>query len=213
MSSVTRLTSEFFIGDARDVAQALLGKLLVRSDGRAARLVEVEAYLGLDDPGSHAFRGPTPRAAIMFGPPGRLYVYFSYGAHWCANIVCGPEGVASAVLLRAAQPFEGIAKMTQARYHGQRELRERDLCRGPGRLTEAFGITGAHNGLDLVAAEADLWLADDGTGAGGLIAATRRVGLSQSRGADLPWRFVLQASPWASAGPTSVASRAAMGPA
>ncbi len=105
----TRLRNEFFRRDAGEVAQELVGKLLGTSDGRAARLVEVEAYLGLDDPGSHAFRGPTPRAAIMFGPPGRLYVYFSYGMHWCANVVCSPEGTATAVLLRAAQPANGIA--------------------------------------------------------------------------------------------------------
>lgn len=121
------LTSEFFAGDARDVARALIGKLLVRDDGRKARLVEVEAYLGADDPGSHAYRGPTPRAQIMFGPSGRLYVYFSYGVHWCANVVCGPEGTASAVLLRAAQPVGGVPAMMQARWRGQRQMRERDL--------------------------------------------------------------------------------------
>lgn len=116
------LNRKFFAGDARDVAQSLIGKLLVRSDGRKARLVEVEAYLGADDPGSHAYRGPTPRTQIMFGPGGRLYVYFSYGVHWCANVVCGPEGTASAVLLRAAQPVDGVPAMRQARWHGQRQL-------------------------------------------------------------------------------------------
>jgi len=212
----TPLRGDFFRRDARDVAQALIGKLLVRSDGRTARLVEVEAYLGPDDPGSHAFRGPTPRAAIMFGPPARLYVYFSYGTHWCANVVCGPEGTASAVLLRAARPVNGIAVMEQARSHGQRELRERDLCRGPGRLTEAFGITGADNGMDLTATRSELWLSDDGAGPGGLVAATVRVGLSASRAPDLPWRFVVQGSPWASPGPRPVvptAAAAAVGPA
>ena len=160
MNAGIRLRSEFFRRDAREVARELIGKLLVRSDGREARLVEVEAYLGLDDPASHAFRGPTPRAAIMFGPPGRLYVYFSFGSHWCSNVVCGPEGYASAVLLRAAQPVGGITAMEQARSHGQRELRERDLCRGPGRLAEAFGITGAMNGLDLTGKRSELWLSD-----------------------------------------------------
>jgi DNA-3-methyladenine glycosylase len=200
----TRLLAEFFHRDARDVAQELIGKLLVRSDGRQGRLVEVEAYLGLDDPASHAFRGPTPRAAIMFGPPGRLYVYFSYGSHWCSNVVCGPEGNASAVLLRAAQPVGGIAAMEQARSHGQRELRERDLCRGPGRLAEAFGITGALNGMDLTAKGSELWLSDDGAGAGGVVEATPRVGLSASRAPELPLRFVVQASAWASPGPRPV---------
>jgi DNA-3-methyladenine glycosylase len=201
----TALTREFFAGDARDVAGALVGMVLVRPDGRKARLVEVEAYLGTEDPGSHAFRGPTPRARIMFGPCGRLYVYFSYGVHWCANVVCGPEGTASAVLLRAAQPIGAVPAMRQARWHGQRQLRDRDLCRGPGRLCEAFGITGADNGLDLTAPTGGLWLVDDGAGAGGEIVATPRVGLS--RGADPLWRYVVAGSPWASAGPTSPAGR------
>jgi DNA-3-methyladenine glycosylase len=196
------LPREFFAGDARDVARALLGKLLVRSDGRVARLVEVEAYLGLDDPASHAFRGPTPRAKIMFGPPGILYVYFSYGVHWCANVVCGPEGTASAVLLRAAQPLEDIPAMRAARWHGQRELRARDLCRGPGRLCEALSITGAENGLDLTAAGGLLGLADDGAGSGGPVVATLRVGLT--RGASSPWRFIVKGSPWVSAGPREI---------
>ncbi len=212
----TRLKSEFFRRDAREVAQELIGKLVLRSDGRAARLVEVEAYLGPDDPGSHAFRGPTPRAGIMFGPPGRLYVYFSYGMHWCANVVCSPEGTATAVLLRAAQPVKGIAAMERARSHGQRELRERDLCRGPGRLTEAFGITGALNGLDLTAKRSELWLSDDGAGPGGLVEATPRVGLSASQAPDLPLRFVVQDSVWASPRPRPVvatAPGAAIGPA
>jgi DNA-3-methyladenine glycosylase len=190
------LTSEFFAGDARDVARALIGKLLVRDDGRKARLVEVEAYLGADDPGSHAYRGPTPRAQIMFGPSGRLYVYFSYGVHWCANVVCGPEGTASAVLLRAAQPVGGVPAMMQARWRGQRQMRERDLCRGPGRLCEAFGTTGADNGLDLTTPASGLWLADDGVGAGGEVVATPRVGLT--KGADLLWRYVVAGSRWAS---------------
>ena len=155
--------------------------------------------MGTDDPASHAFRGPTPRAAIMFGPPGKLYVYFSYGVHWCANVVCGPEGKGAAVLLRAAQPLGGIAAMERARRHGQRDLRERDLCRGPGRLCEAFGITGAENGLDLVGGSGGLYFADDGRGVDGEVVATLRVGLT--RGTESPWRFVLDGSPWVSPGP------------
>jgi DNA-3-methyladenine glycosylase len=190
------LPREFFAGDARDVARALVGKLLVRSDGRIARLVEVEAYMGLDDPASHAFRGPTPRAKIMFGPAGFLYVYFSYGVHWCANVVCGPVGTASAVLLRAARPIEGVPAMRAARWHGQRELRERDLCRGPGRLCEAFGITGAQNGLDLTTQGGLVCLADDGAGSDGPVVATLRVGLT--RGTTSPWRFIVKGSRWVS---------------
>jgi DNA-3-methyladenine glycosylase len=199
------LERAFFLADAREVAQGLVGKLLVRDDGRAARLVEVEAYLGEQDPGSHAFRGPTPRARIMYGEPGRFYVYFSYGVHWCANVVCGPEGLAAGVLLRAAEPTGAVEIMRQARTHGQRSLSDRDLCRGPGRLTEAFGITGELNGLDLVqgpSGGSPFWFADDGAGPGRPVVATRRIGLSAAHGADLPYRFVALDSPWASA-PTS----------
>jgi len=212
------LGRDFFVDDARSVARSLVGKLLVRNDGRVARLVEVEAYMGMDDPGSHAFRGPTPRAAIMFGPAGHLYVYFSYGVHWCANVVCGEEGKASAVLLRAAEPLAGIELMRLARFHGQKALSARDLCRGPGRLTEAFGITGEHNGLDVAPRPARrpacrlddpsrpdghadhllLWFADDGAGSCGEVLATPRVGLSAGRAPELPWRYVVAGSPWAS---------------
>ena len=205
----TVLRSEFFGGDPRDVARALIGKLLVRDDGRKARLVEVEAYRGAEDPGSHAYRGPTPRTLIMFGPGGRLYVYFSYGVHWCANVVCGPEGTAAAVLLRAAQPIGGVPAMREARWRGQRQIRERDLCRGPGRLCEAFGITGADNGLDLTAPAGGLWLADDGAGAGGEVIATPRVGLT--KGADLQLRYVVAGSPWASGAP-GLSARSALPP-
>ena len=105
--------------------------------------------------------GATRRTATMFGQPGRLYVYFTYGMHWCANVVCSPEGISSAVLLRAAEPLEGLAKMQEARWRGQRQQRERDLCRA-ARLAEAFGITGAYDGADLVTADRGLCLVDDG---------------------------------------------------
>jgi len=208
-----RLSRDFFLPDARDVARALIGKLLVRDDGRAARLVEVEAYLGELDPGSHAFRGPTPRTRVMFGPPGHLYVYFSYGAHWCANVVCGPEGTASAVLLRAAEPVGGTEIMRAARQNGH-HLPVRNLCRGPGRLTQAFGITGEHNGLDLAPARRTrpiLWFGDDGEGQIGQVVATPRVGLAATRGAELPWRYVVIGSPWASAGPGTALSALSAG--
>ena len=200
------LQQEFFAGDVRRVARALIGKVLVGPDGRSARLVEVEAYLGPDDPGSHAYRGPTPRAAIMFGPPGRLYVYFSYGTHWCANVVCGPEGRAAAVLLRAAQPLTGLEQMARDRSRGGRSPVVRDLCRGPGRLAAAFGLSGQDNGSWVVPrsgeGEPRLVLADDGAGGVGAVAVTARVGLSVSRGAELPLRYVVAASRWAS-GPRS----------
>jgi DNA-3-methyladenine glycosylase len=187
---------EFFAGDARDVAPRLLGMLLLRSDGRRARLVEVEAYMGSEDPGSHAYRGFTKRAATMFGPPGRLYVYFTYGMHWCANVVCGADGVPSAVLLRAAEPVDGLLKMREARWHGQRRQHERELCRGPARLCEAFGITGADDGADLVLADKGLWIGDDGLRPAAPVVATTRIGLT--KGAELPWRYLRAGDPWVS---------------
>lgn len=196
------LRQAFFARDARHVARGLIGKVLVGPDGRSARLVEVEAYLGPDDPGSHAYRGPTPRAAIMFGPPGRLYVYFSYGAHWCANVVCGTEGRAAAVLLRAAEPLTGLDEMARDRSRRGRSPVLRDLCRGPGRLAAAFGLCGQDNGSWVVPGagegEPRLVLVDDGAGDGGTVAVTTRVGLSLARGAELPLRYVVAGSRWAS---------------
>ena len=110
------MSRDFSSGDSLEVAPQLLGKLLVRADGRAGRIIEVEAYRGQDDPASHAYRGPTRRTATMWGPPAHLYVYFTYGMHWCANVVCGPEGVAAAVLLRALEPVSGLEQMRTARW-------------------------------------------------------------------------------------------------
>jgi DNA-3-methyladenine glycosylase len=133
-------------GDPVALAPWLLNKVLVRGD-RAGRIVEVEAYHGANDAASHAYRGLTPRTAVMFGPPGHLYVYFTYGMHWCANVVCGPEGEAAAVLVRALEPTAGVAQMWEARPAARRE---RDLCNGPAKLCQALGITGDDNGADLL---------------------------------------------------------------
>ncbi|HEY5384829.1 MAG TPA: DNA-3-methyladenine glycosylase, partial [Acidimicrobiales bacterium] len=134
-------------GNPVTLAPWLLNKVLARGE-RAGRIVEVEAYHGANDAASHAYRGLTPRTAIMFGPPGFLYVYFTYGMHWCANVVTGPEGQASALLIRALAPLRGVDEMRLARPAARRD---RDLCNGPAKLCQALGITGAENGTDLLA--------------------------------------------------------------
>lgn len=197
---------DLLLGDPLDVAPMLLGKLLVRG-GRAGRIVEVEAYRGETDPASHAFGGATARNATMFGPPGLLYVYFSYGMHWCANVVCGPEGIARAVLLRALEPVAGLEEMRAARASRRRDGRapaERDLCRGPANLTCALGIGRAHDGIDLVAGPGPAGephgapcLVDDGSPMpAGALARGPRVGIS--RATDLEWRFWVAGSPYRS---------------
>jgi DNA-3-methyladenine glycosylase len=133
-------------GRASEIAPRLLGQVLW-SGSRAGRIVEVEAYEGSDDPASHAWRGRSARNTVMFGPPGRLYVYRSYGIHWCANVVCGPEGHASALLLRAVEPVGGVEEMWPDR---PRARRESDLGSGPGKLCAALALSGAHNGVDLL---------------------------------------------------------------
>lgn len=167
------------------VAPRLLGALLSRG-GVTVRLTEVEAYAGDSDPGSHAFRGRTPRNAVMFGPAGRLYTYFTYGMHVCANVVCGPEGQASAVLLRAGEVVDGLDVA-----HGRRlGAPDRDLARGPARLCRALGITLDDNGADLAGEDLHLELPASPATA---YATGPRVGL---RGApERPWRFWLEGDP------------------
>jgi DNA-3-methyladenine glycosylase len=132
-------------GPGEEVAPTLLGALL-RHGPVAVRLTEVEAYDGASDPASHAYRGRTVRNAVMFGPPGHLYVYFSYGMHWAANLICGPDGLASGVLLRSGEVVDGLEVARQRRGR----TRDRDLARGPGRLTQALGIAAEHKGAYLL---------------------------------------------------------------
>jgi len=183
-SGVCRLQREFFGRNCVEVAPDLLNKLLVR-DGRAGRIVEVEAYAGALDPASHAYRGQTARNAAMFGPPGRLYVYFTYGMHFCANVVCGVEGEASAVLLRALHPERGLEEMRAARAPAARL--DRDLCSGPGKLCQALGLDRSFDGADLVAGDLGVFVVDDGTPPPVAPGVSGRVGLSVA--ADVPWRF------------------------
>lgn len=195
-----RLPRRFYQRDPRVVAPDLLNKLLVRGP-LVARIVEAEAYCGGEDPGSHAFRGPTPRTTTMFGPGGHLYVYFTYGMHWCANAVCGEAGEGGAVLLRAAAPVRGLEAMWAARPAAKRE---RDLCSGPAKLCQAFGLTGVHDGADLVRADREVTIADDGTPPPGAPANGLRVGLTA--GADLPYRWWVPGDPNVSRGPVTVIS-------
>ena len=180
------MRAEDLLGPVDVVAPALLGCWVVtdRPEGQAAlRLTEVEAYSGAgEDPASHAHRGPTPRAAIMFGPPGRLYVYFSYGVHWCANVVVGPEGRGSAVLLRAGEVGVGES-LARARRPAARVAR--DLARGPARLTQALAIGPEDKGADLLDPSSSVWL-HRGT-APATVSAGPRVGISLAQ--ELPWRF------------------------
>jgi DNA-3-methyladenine glycosylase len=174
------------------VAPLLLNTILER-EGRSARVVEVEAYCGAADPASHAYRGRTRRNATMFGPAGHLYVYFTYGMHWCANVVCEAEGTAGAVLLRAGAPLSGIDAMRAAR---PRARREQDLCSGPAKLCQALGITGADNGADLVVGP--VRLLDDGTPPPRRPARGVRVGVSAA--ADRRWRWWIRGDPHVSPG-------------
>ena len=180
-----RLDRDFYARNALEVAPELLNKVLVAPDGRSGRIVEVEAYRGADDPGSHGHRGRTKRNATMFGPPGHLYVYFTYGMHWCANVVAETDGVAAAVLLRALTPVEGLEAMYAGR--GPAARRDRDLCSGPAKLTQALGIDGTLDGADLVRGDHGVTIVNDGQPPPLTPAVTTRIGLTT--GADLPWRF------------------------
>jgi DNA-3-methyladenine glycosylase len=181
------------------VAPELLGQLLVRTlpDGErlVARIVECEAYQE-DDPASHSYKGLTPRTEVMFGPPGRLYVYLSYGAHWCMNVVTGEDGEGSAVLLRAAEPLEGLDRM-----RAHRNLHdERLLCAGPGRLTQALGISREQNGTDLVSGD-ELRIARGPALPEGTVRVATRIGLTVAR--EQPWRFIEANSRFVSRGRTA----------
>ncbi|HUF82999.1 MAG TPA: DNA-3-methyladenine glycosylase [Acidimicrobiia bacterium] len=188
------LSRSFYARDSRAVAPELLGKLVVHDDpeaGRiAVRLVEVEAYAGSEDPGSHGYRGPTARNVTMFGAPGHLYVYFTYGMHWCANVVCGRAGWASAVLLRGGAPVEGIDTIRARRPAARRD---RDLCSGPARLAQALGLTRAHDGIDL--ARGPLRILDDGIPPSARPAVSTRIGLAAGKGQEHPWRWYVPDDP------------------
>jgi DNA-3-methyladenine glycosylase len=185
-----RLPPEFFERPTLRVAESLVGHTLYRDspDGLVAgRLVEVEAYCGPNDPNSHAFKR-TPRSSIMYGPPGVLYVYFTYGMHHCANIVCENDGTAGAVLMRAVEPLEGLDLMAARR--GLTDLKL--LAKGPGRLCQAFGLSRENNGTDLAAG--DVWVGAERR-LEGPVRSSYRIGVCAAT--DFPWRFY-EPGPWTS---------------
>jgi DNA-3-methyladenine glycosylase len=193
------LSRAFYRRPSLEVAPDLLGRTLVRvlADGTrlGARIVEVEAYRE-DDPASHSFRGRTARTEVMFGPPGHLYVYFTYGMHFCMNVVTGENGEGSAVLLRAAEPLRGVDRMAANRGLADPRL----LCSGPGRLCQALAVDRAQNGIDVVRGtelriEAGTPVPPERVRSG------PRVGIRVAT--DRPWRFVEAGSPFASRGPRS----------
>jgi DNA-3-methyladenine glycosylase len=226
LGPVSLLKPEFFDADPRKVARALLGKLLIRKTPRgilAGRVVETEAYLGEGDAAAHAVAGKTARNFVLFGPPGHAYVYFIYGNHFCLNVSCLPDGVAGCVLFRALEPVSGIEEMARARgivwgrapspvqaerssavaggpsNSGFAVARESDLKKissGPGRLSEALGITRERdNGKSLVSAESDLQLVDDGYRVRRVMV-TPRIGITKS--AKQPLRYFIDGNPFVS---------------
>jgi DNA-3-methyladenine glycosylase len=196
--AILPLDREFFAGHPRQVARKLLGKILVRENRNSrltARIVEVEAYLGEEDPAAHAASGRTLRNSVLFGPPGHAYVYFIYGNHYCLNVSCEPDGKAGGVLFRAVEPLTGIAEMAQARGIELRDLSdlpEKDwpkLTSGPGRMSEAFGITRSRdNDCDLTSTASSLWIGEDGYRARNIVA-TPRIGITKA--AELPLRYII----------------------
>jgi DNA-3-methyladenine glycosylase len=185
-----RLSRAFYRRDPRAVAPELLNKVLVAADGRRARIVETEAYCGPIDAAAHTYRGKTARNATMFGPPGHLYVYFTYGMHWCANTSCGVVGEGVGVLLRAAEPLAELDHMRALRPAARRD---RDLCSGPARLCQAFGIDRRLDGIDLVRGEAGLAIVDDGIPPPADPAIGPRVGIRHA--AHEPWRWYVRGNP------------------
>ena len=185
------MSRTFYQKATLEVAPGLLGRTLYRRTAEgtvAGRVVEVEAYCGSEDPGSHAYRGPTKRNQTMFGPGGYLYVYFTYGMHHCANVVTGRQGSAGAVLIRAVEPVKGLDLMAARRGTPAAGL----LAKGPGRLCQAFDLTRADNGADLT--EDEIWVSRSKR-LEGPIRTSSRIGLREEW--DQPWRF-FEPGPWVS---------------
>jgi DNA-3-methyladenine glycosylase len=197
--SLMMLPVTFFDRDPRKVGRALLGKVLVRKSGKtmlAGRIVETEAYLD-GDPAAHSYGGRTKRNDVLFGPPGRSYVYFIYGNHFCLNVSCLPDGVPGGVLFRAVEPLAGIEEMARERgvvLQSAADLRR--LTSGPGRMAEAFGITRERdNGKEFTDPESDLFIADDGYRVRRAVT-TVRVGITKA--AEMPFRYLVDGNAFVS---------------
>lgn len=190
------LRRAFFNRDPRLVSRELLGKLIVRSDGRrklAGRIVEVEAYLGAGDLAAHAAAGHTARNSVLWGPPGHAYVYFIYGVHYCLNISCLPDGDAGCVLIRALEPVSAMRDMAEARGLAELDLASmrdvRKLASGPGKLCEALGITRPRdNGKDMLSPASDLQVMSDSFRVQE-VAVTQRIGITKAT--ELPLRYLI----------------------
>ena len=192
---VEPLPTEFYLQDTREAAKQLLGQLLVRTlptgEVLSGIIVETEAYL-TDDPACHAYRGQTPRNAAMFGPPAHAYVYFTYGMHMMLNLVCGPEGTAEAVLVRALEPVNGLETM-----RGNRGgVADRQLTNGPGKLAQALALTRlTHNGLSIARPGGELTILPHTVPPFETVETTR-IGIS--RGVELPWRYYVRGNAFVS---------------
>jgi DNA-3-methyladenine glycosylase len=196
VTTIRPVARAFFDRPVLEVARDMIGALLVRNDAtglRMARIVETEAY-GTNDPACHADRGQTERNAPMFERPGTAYIYFTYGMHWCLNAVCEPVGTPAAVLIRAVEPLEGIEAMRVARGP---KIGDRDLCRGPARLTQAFGLDGTRNRADLCGT--DLFIGPGERLPNEAVETSPRIGIGTKQDGR-PWRFYEADSPFVSRG-------------
>ncbi len=196
----SKLPRTFYLKPTLTIAPELLGKYLVRRTGRmelVGKIVEVEAYLGELDPASHAYRGKTKRNEVMFWQGGHLYVYFTYGMHYCCNVVTEEEGIGRAVLLRAVEPLRGIDPMKKNRGTTVSPAHREDLTNGPAKLCQAFGITELQNGADLLGNEVFLTKGDRVTAEE--IITTKRIGISSGR--EKPWRFFIKGNRFVSKTP------------
>lgn len=189
-----KIKASFFLNDIHACARSLLGSILVRQlpsgNQLKGRIVEVEVYTQENDPAAHSYKGRNKRNTVMFGPPGHLYVYFTYGMHFCCNIVCGPEGRGDAILIRAVVPLEGIEDMMRHRYgspvHDKKKIA--NIANGPAKLCKAFSITTDDNGTDLMGD--DIWLETGPDLSADRIASTSRIGIS--RGKEHLWRYYIK---------------------